>query len=154
PVVFQKAVVWTLLFEVTGLGSGSGPLTARFLPPFGGLLYWLRPGTIRLPPWSGRIPFTRGTTRTPFDVLLYLGLLGSAVWLLLSPASHLDTGLFGTVHTLDPNRLIPIAVLVPLLGLRDQTIFLAARSEHLWVALLTLLLPFLDMIVVAKVLMV
>jgi len=26
------------------------PLTLRFLPPIGGILYWLRPGTVRLPP--------------------------------------------------------------------------------------------------------
>ena len=49
--VFQKAVIWTLLFEVLGLGCGFGPLTLRFVPPIGGFLYWLRPGTVRLPPW-------------------------------------------------------------------------------------------------------
>ena len=43
-----------LLFEVLGLGCGSGPLTARFWPPIGGFLYWLRPKTIRLPPWPQR----------------------------------------------------------------------------------------------------
>ena len=58
PVVFQKALLWTLLFEVLGLGCGFGPLTLRFLPPFGGFLYWLRPGTIRLPPWPARVPLT------------------------------------------------------------------------------------------------
>src|SRR5215813_9360221 len=56
PVVFQKAVVWTLLFEVLGFGCGFGPLTLRFLPPVGGPLYWLRPGTIRLPPWPEAVP--------------------------------------------------------------------------------------------------
>ena len=33
PIVYQKVVVFTLLFEVLGLGCGSGPLTARFWPP-------------------------------------------------------------------------------------------------------------------------
>ena len=32
PIVYQKIVVWTLLYEVLGLGCGSGPLTLRFLP--------------------------------------------------------------------------------------------------------------------------
>ena len=51
PIVFQKAVVWTMLWEVLGLGAGSLPLTLRFKPMIGGVLYWLRPGTTRLPPW-------------------------------------------------------------------------------------------------------
>ncbi|WP_028925554.1 DUF3556 domain-containing protein [Pseudonocardia acaciae] len=152
PVVLQKAVIWTLLFEVVGFGCGFGPLTLRFLPPVGGPLYWLRPGTIRLPPFPGRVPLTRGTHRTVVDGLLYLGLLAAAVWALLSPTSVMDTGLFGPAYILDPARLIPLAVLVPLVGLRDKTIFLAARAEHTWVALLALLLPFLDMIVAVKVL--
>src|ERR1700681_549912 len=75
PVVFQKAVVWTMLWEVLGLGAGSMPLTLRFSPMIGGVLYWLRPGTIRLPPWPDQVPLTRGTTRTLLDVALYAGLL-------------------------------------------------------------------------------
>lgn len=152
PVVFQKVVVWTLLFEVLGLGCGAGPLTGRFLPPFGGFLYWLRPGTIRQPPWNGRVPLTRGTRRGLVDVLLYAALIAAAVWPLLSPATHIDTGSFGAASRLEPVVLIPLAVLVPLIGLRDKTIFLAARAEHLWVALLILFLPFVDMIVLLKVL--
>ncbi|GAA1899388.1 hypothetical protein GCM10009736_79790 [Actinomadura bangladeshensis] len=71
PVVFEKLVLWSMLFEVLGLGCGFGPLNSRILPPLGSFLYWLRPGTIRLPPWPGRVPFTRGDARTPLDVLLY-----------------------------------------------------------------------------------
>lgn len=154
PVVFQKAIVWSLLFEVLGLGSGFGPLAVRFVPPLGGVLHWLRPGTIRLPPWPSRIPFTRGTRRGYVDVLLYLALLVACGWLLLSPATAVVTGLTGSVSMLDPMRILPVAVLVPLLGLRDKTIFLAARSEHYWITMLTFLLPFVDMIVAAKVLLV
>ena len=33
PIAFEKAVVWTMLYEVIGLGCASGPLTARYLPP-------------------------------------------------------------------------------------------------------------------------
>ena len=45
PEAFQKAILWSLLFEGVGLGCGSGPLTARYFPPLGGVLYFLRPGT-------------------------------------------------------------------------------------------------------------
>ncbi len=45
PIVYQKVIVFTLLFEVLGFGCGSGPLTGRFWPPIGGFLYWLRPNT-------------------------------------------------------------------------------------------------------------
>ncbi|MSZ77776.1 MAG: DUF3556 domain-containing protein, partial [Actinobacteria bacterium] len=77
PVVYQKLIVWTLLFEVVGLGCGSGPLTSRFNPPIGAILYWLRPGTIRLPPWPEVVPLTRGDRRTGLDVALYAVVLGS-----------------------------------------------------------------------------
>src|SRR5215204_4122943 len=73
PIAFEKAVVWTMLWEILGLGSGSLPLTLRFKPMIGGVLYWLRPGTTRLPPWPERVPGTRGTTRTWLDVALYGG---------------------------------------------------------------------------------
>ena len=49
PEAFQKAIVWSMLFEILGLGCGSGPLTGRYLPPVGGALYFLRPGTTKLP---------------------------------------------------------------------------------------------------------
>ncbi len=75
PIVFEKVVLYTMLFEVVGLGCGFGPLNNRFFPPLGSILYWLRPGTIRLPPWPDRIPFTKGDSRTPVDALLYGALL-------------------------------------------------------------------------------
>ena len=54
PIVFEKFAVWTLLWEILGLGAGSMPLSFRFMPPIGGPLYWLRTGTVRLPPWPDR----------------------------------------------------------------------------------------------------
>ena len=57
----------------SGSGAGSMPLSFRFIPPIGGPLYWLRPGTVRLPPWPDKVPFTAGTRRTPLDVALYAG---------------------------------------------------------------------------------
>ncbi len=60
PIVFEKVVLYTMLFEVVGLGCGFGPLNNRFFPPMGSILYWLRPGTIRLPPWPGPDPIHEG----------------------------------------------------------------------------------------------
>ena len=77
PIVFEKVVLYTMLFEVVGLGCGFGPLNNRFFPPMGSILYWLRPGTIRLPPWPGRIPLTKGDSRSPFDVAALCGTAGS-----------------------------------------------------------------------------
>jgi hypothetical protein len=139
PIVFQKIVVWLLLWEVLGLGCGSMPLTFRFLPPIGGILYWLRPGTVRLPPWPDKVPGTRGTRRTLFDVALYLGVLASALYLLFSGGPLLDHG--------------PIAVLLAflaLLGLRDKVSFLAARPEIYSPFLVIFLFPIHNMIVAAQ----
>jgi hypothetical protein len=141
PVFFQKAVVATLLFEILGLGCGSGPLTLRINPPIGGPLYWLRPGTVRLPPWPARVPLTAGSTRTIADVVLYVGVLAACGWILLSPG------------TVDATRLVPLAVLLPLLGLRDQTIFLAARPEHYFLTALLFFLPTTQMIAAAQLVM-
>ena len=148
PIVFEKAVVWTMLWEVLGLGAGSMPLTLRFSPMIGGLLYWLRPGTTRLPPWPGRVPLTRGTRRTLLDVALYAGLIAAAVYLLVwgaTPAAGAAAG-----------RLEPVAVGVllavgSLLGLRDKVPFLAARAEVYGNLMILFLFPFHNMIVAAQI---
>lgn len=147
PVVFQKVIVWTLLFEVLGFGCGFGPLTMRFLPPLGTFLYWLRPGTIRLPPWPDRVPGTKGSHRTILDIALYAAVVAAALFILLSPADR-------SPGMIEPARLVPLIVLLPVLGLRDKTIFLAARAEHYWVTTIVLLFPFVDMILAAKLIMV
>lgn len=126
PIFFQKVVVFTLLFEVLGFGCGFGPLTLRFLPPIGAFLHWLRPGTVRLPPWPSVVPLTRGTHRTLLDVVLYLALLLAAVQLLLADGQG---GRPGSVGVIDPLLFLPLFGLLVLVGLRDKTIFLAARSE-------------------------
>src|SRR5690242_20013239 len=104
PVAFQKAILWSLLFEGLGLGCGSGPLTGRYLPPVGGFLYWLRPGTTKLSLFGG-------WRRTWLDIVLYAALLVLLVRALIAPAP-------ANTH------LIPIAIGVPLLGIRDRTLFL------------------------------
>ncbi|WP_328858079.1 DUF3556 domain-containing protein [Williamsia herbipolensis] len=138
PVVFAKVVLFTMLFEVVGLGCGFGPLNNRFYPPIGSILYWLRPGTIRLPPWPRRIPLTRGDERRPVDVALYAALLVSLVAALI---------------VTEPPRWL-IAVTLVVLGaaaLRDKTIFLAARGEVYAALTVTLLFATVDAIVAAKI---
>jgi hypothetical protein len=151
PIVFEKVVLWTLLFEVLGLGCGFGPLTLRFLPPLGSFLYWLRPGTIRLPPWPDKVPGTKGTTRTPLDVVLYVAVLAAALWALLAPGSRGLGGLHGSVGLIEPSRILPLLILLPLTGLRDKTIFLAARAEVYWTLAVICLLPGTGMIATAKI---
>src|SRR5579875_2717265 len=130
PIVYQKVVVFSLLFEVLGLGCGSGPLTGRFMPPLGGVLFWLRPNTIRLPPWPGKVPLTSGDTRTVVDVVLYAIVLASSVWALLAPGHGGPVTGGGDVGLLDPVVVVPLIIALALLGLRDKTVFLAARAEH------------------------
>lgn len=129
PVAFQKAIVWTMLFEVLGLGCGSGPLTGRYVPPVVAFTHWLRPGTLRLPPWARQVPLTAGHRRSVVDAVLYAGLIALCLRALLSTEALLDAGL-----------LAPIVVVLGVLGLRDKTVFLAARAEHYWVTLIVFVL--------------
>lgn len=119
PLAFQLAIVWSMLFEVLGFGCGSGPLTGRYFPPVGGFLHFLRPGTTKLPLFAGA-PLVGARTRSLLDVAAYAALIGSALWVLVTP-------------TLE--GFLALAVLVPLCGLLDKTLFLAARGEHYWVTL-------------------
>ncbi|MDP3498824.1 MAG: DUF3556 domain-containing protein [Myxococcales bacterium] len=119
PIAFQKAIVFSLFFEVLGLGCGSGPLTGRYLPPLGGFLSFLRPGTTKLP-FFPRAPLIGTDRRTVLDVLLYASLLVFLVRALIAPTPGFE-------------HFLPIVVLVPVLGVLDKTTFLAARAEHYWV---------------------
>jgi Transmembrane protein of unknown function (DUF3556) len=129
PIVFEKVVLYTMLFEVVGLGCGFGPLNNRFFPPLGSILYWLRPGTIRLPPWPGRIPFTNGDSRTPFDALLYGALLVLLVIAILSDGTGPMPALGTAVGVLPAWQIWAVLGVLAVLGLRDKVIFLAARGE-------------------------
>src|SRR5574341_333732 len=121
PIAFQKAIVWSLLFEVLGLGCGSGPLTGRYFPPVGGLLDFLRFDTTKLPLFEGA-PVLGRKTRGVVDIAFYLALILFAVLALINPAPG-------------PREWLPLVILVPLLGILDKTVFLAARAEHYWVTL-------------------
>jgi hypothetical protein len=126
PIVFEKLAVWTLLWEILGLGAGSMPLSFRFVPPIGGPLYWLRPGTVRLPPWPDRVPLTAGTRRGVLDVALYAGVLASGLYLLFASGVDAD-GL--AAGRLAPAGIAVLLAFLALLGLRDKVSFLGARPE-------------------------
>jgi hypothetical protein len=129
PIVFEKVVLYTMLFEVVGLGCGFGPLNNRFFPPMGSILYWLRPGTIRLPPWPARIPLTRGDSRTPLDALLYAALLVLLVVAIFSDGTGPIPALRTAVGVLPAWQIWAVLGVLAVLGLRDKVIFLAARGE-------------------------
>lgn len=145
PIVFQKVVLYTMLFEVIGLGCGFGPLNNRYRPPMGSILYWVRPETIRLPPWPDRVPLTRGDTRTPVDVVLYVALLVALAVAVLSGTS---------VNGLLPMWQVWLVLgALAAIGLRDKVIFLAARGEvygSLTVTFLFAAASTADMILAAK----
>jgi hypothetical protein len=121
PIAFQKAVLWSMAFENLGLGCGSGPLTGRYKPPIGGVLYFVRPGTTKVPLFPG-LPVLGGYKRTWLDVALYAAHLGFLFRALVAP-------------DLSPALIAPTIVLLPILGLTDKTLFLSARAEHYYTAL-------------------
>jgi hypothetical protein len=126
PIVFQKFAVWTLLWEILGLGAGSMPLSFRFMPPIGGPLYWLRTGTIRLPPWPDKVPLTKGSRRTPLDVGLYAGVIGVGLFLLFASGEDVAGTSAGK---LPPEGIAALLGVLALLGLRDKVSFLGSRPE-------------------------
>jgi len=156
PIVYQKLVLWTVFLEALGVAGSWGPIAGKFKPMTGGVLFWARPGTIRLRPWKA-VPGTNGDTRTVFDVAIYLLFLASlllAVVLPGVPSASLSAVLpENTPGLVAPWLMIaPIALLI-LCGLRDKTLFLASRGEQYLPAMVFFgLLPFVDMIIAAKLL--
>jgi hypothetical protein len=91
----------------------------------GGFLYFLRPGTTKLALFPG-LPVVGGIRRGWLDVALYVALMAVLVRALVAPA-------------IEAGPLVAIAILVPLLGVMDRTIFLALRAEHYWTTTLCFL---------------
>jgi hypothetical protein len=123
-VAFHKAIVWSIFYELLGFGCGMGPMNARFNPPLGGFLHFLRPGTTKLPIFP-RLPVFGGIRRSGLDVALYAANQLFLLRALLAPE-------------VTPALMWPSVLLIALLGVTDKTLFLAARAEHYWVALLCL----------------
>jgi hypothetical protein len=127
PDALEKALLWSIAFEGLGLGCGSGPLTGRYYPPIAGFRHFLRPGAIKLPLFPA-LRVIGGDRRTPLDAALYLL---HYVFLFRALAAPEIT----------PALLLPTVILLPVLGLLDKTLFLAARGEHYWTALICFLFP-------------
>jgi hypothetical protein len=127
PAALPKAILWSMAFEGLGLGCGSGPLTGRYLPPVGGFLYFLRPGTTKMPFFPG-LPLLGGDRRTWLDVALYLAHYALLLRALTAPA-------------ITPALVAAPLVTLLLLGVVDKTIFLASRAEHYGTALVCMLFP-------------
>ncbi|HKE11915.1 MAG TPA: DUF3556 domain-containing protein, partial [Myxococcota bacterium] len=123
-VAFQKAVLWAIFYELAGFGCGSGPMNGRFSPPIGGFLHFLRPGTTKLPLFPG-LPVVGGIRRTRLDAALYAANQLFLLRALVAPEITLPI-------------LLPPFLLIPLLGITDKTLYLAARGEHYYVALVCL----------------
>ncbi|EHN09743.1 conserved membrane protein [Patulibacter medicamentivorans] len=159
PIVWQKLVIWIMLIESLGMGGSWGPLSGHFKPFTAGFRHYFRLGTIRVPPWPTKVPGTAGDARTIVDVGLYTLLIAAYVAALAIPGQ--SDGDLNAILGL-PNEglmatasVVPILVLLGLIGLRDKTIFLAARSEQYIPALIFFaFFPFVDMIVAAKILIV
>jgi len=158
PIVYEKAILWTVLLEAIGVAGSWGPLAGKVKPMTGGILFWARPGTIRLRPWKW-VPFTAGDRRTRFDVALYATLLISVAIALFSPGVHsvslsavMPNNTSGVVN---PALLVAPIVLLVAMGLRDKTIFLGARGEQYLPALVIFaVFPFVNMIIALKLLIV
>lgn len=158
PIVYQKAIVWTMLLEAIGIAGSWGAIAGKFKPMTGGILFWARPGTIRLRPWAW-VPGTAGDTRTVLDVVLYFGFLLSLATALVLPgtvspalAAALPDNTSGLVQIWPVVAAIAFLVLV---GVRDKTIAVASRIEQYLPALVFFtVLPFVDMIIALKLLIV
>lgn len=122
-----KALLVTLLFEITGLGGGSGPLTARYIPPIGGITYYLRPGTIKTPLFPN-LPILGNDKRNLFDIFLYAALLFFIV--------KASVG-----AELTPIVILPIIILLPILGILDRQLYLVARADVWYPCLFVFLFP-------------
>jgi hypothetical protein len=123
-IAFQKAVLWSLAYEGLGFGCSTGPMTGRFIPPIGGMLHFLRPGTTKLSVFP-HLPVLGGTRRTRLDVALYVLTYALLFRALVAPE-------------ITAAMLFPVVLLLPLLGVSDKTIFLSARGEHYYTALVCL----------------
>ena len=118
---FQKALVWSMCWELFGFGCGWGTMNARYDKWFGGIRHFARPGTIKLPLFRG-VPGIGGDTRNLLDVSLYLLNQILLLRVLIAPE-------------VTPELLLPCFVLVAVNGVLDKTLFLVARYEHYWVTM-------------------
>jgi Transmembrane protein of unknown function (DUF3556) len=158
PIVYQKFVLWTVLLELLGVAGSWGPLAAHFKPMTGGVHFWSRPGTIRLPPWPHKVPFTVGDRRTVGDVVLYVAILATTVTALVLPGiseAELDRLVPSNGGLVRPWLLFVLIGLLVVMGLRDKVVFLGARGEQYLPAMVFFAtLGYVDMMIALKLLIV
>jgi len=157
-IVLQKAMLWVVLWSATGFNESWGPLAFKFEPMTAGYRYWVRTGTLRLPPWPDKVPGTKGDNRRPIDVMLYIAMLLVLLLGLVSPGEQ-TAAAYSEPGLVPAWPFIAYVVLQLVLGLRDKVTFLASRPEQYSVALLAFgaltgyAAGHVDMIVVVKIAM-
>lgn len=154
-VVYQKLLVWIVLWECTGYGASWGPLSFKFGPLTGGWKYWTKPGTLRCPPYGDKVPGTAGASRSIGDVALYLALIALLLVALITPGQQTSAA-YSAAGLILTWPLIVYVIGLVVMGLRDKVVFLASRPEQYAVCLLAfaVLGSHVDMVLVAKVAMV
>lgn len=113
---------FNVLWEVAGLGTSSGPANGRYFPPvLTAFAHFIRFGTAKIPLLAGIAnpdSFLASTRRNPLDVLLF-------GWFL-----HLLVALsFASSPEIDFSLLSQLLFVWAALGVSDQTVLLAARSD-------------------------
>ncbi len=153
PILYQKLMIWTIIWEVVGIAATSGPLAFHFDPPIGGILYWWQNDTLRVPPYPRHVPFTKGTRRTTWDTGLYKAVLASLVLLFFLSGNHVKGEPAGSAGMLPQWAVLLYCGLIILMGFRDKIVFLSSRAEQYVPTLLCfgLFTNFVDMIVAAKI---
>lgn len=153
PILYQKLMVWTVLLEILGLAATCGPMAFHFDPPIGQSLYWWQNDTIRIPPYPGRVPFTKGNRRTPWDTGLYKIIVFWLIMMLFLSGNQVPGLPEGTAGMMPRWPFVVYAALILVMGMRDKCVFLASRAEQYVPTMLAFAFfpSFVDMIVAAKI---
>ena len=157
-IVYQKAMIWVILWSATGFNESWGPLAFKFKPNTAGYRYWMRTGTLRLPPWPDKVPFTKGDERRAVDVALYFAMLATLALGLVLPGQQ-TAAAYSEAGLVPMWPFVTFVAIQLVMGLRDRVTFLASRPEQYSVIMLGfgVLTAFgaghVDMIIVAKIAM-